>query len=259
MEKRVITALFDTRQAAAEAVRRLKQAGVPDADISLIGRDAQQSGGTAGATTAGGTDDTSNTGAGATAGAVIGGGAGLLAGIGAMAIPGLGPVVAAGWLASTLVGAAAGGVTGSVVGALTEWGMSEEEAHTYAEGVRRGGTMVTARVDETLANTAANILGDEGHVDMSERSRSWRNEGWSGRYEPSREAAYHQGGAAIVPPPPPQTAAMPGSPGVAPGASVPRAGEPGIGQDVPARSSEVEIEDTREEQSRSVDAPRRKA
>ena len=56
------------------------------------------------------------------------GAAGLLAGLGVLAIPGLGPVVAAGWLASTTLGVMAGAATGTIVGALTEAGVSEEEA-----------------------------------------------------------------------------------------------------------------------------------
>jgi hypothetical protein len=64
------------------------------------------------------------------------------------AIPGLGPVVAAGWLTATAVGAAAGAATGGIVGALTEAGVSKDDASLYAEGVRRGGTLVSARVPE---------------------------------------------------------------------------------------------------------------
>jgi hypothetical protein len=67
-------------------------------------------------------------------GAVVGGAAGLLAGIGLMAIPGVGPVVAAGWLVATLTGAAAGGATGGIIGALTQAGVSKEDADVYAEG-----------------------------------------------------------------------------------------------------------------------------
>ena len=66
-----------------------------------------------------------------------------------LAIPGIGPVVAAGWLASTAAMAAAGGATGGLIGALTQSGIGEDDAHAYAEGVRRGGTLVTARVDES--------------------------------------------------------------------------------------------------------------
>lgn len=244
MEKRVITALFDDYESATDAVRRLKQAGVPDSDISLIGRNDRMTSGTTStsSTTSGAADDTSNTGTGATAGAVIGGGAGLLAGIGALAIPGLGPVVAAGWLASTLLGATAGAATGGIIGALTEWGMSEEEAHAYSEGVRRGGTVVTARVDDTMMNVAMDILDDEGTVDIKERSTAWRNEGWSGRYEPASTMQ--------------STATTSGS--VPPAGAVPPAGSPGIGRDV--RPTDVEVTDTRDQASRSAsDVPRRKA
>src|SRR5207237_1907665 len=86
---------------------------------------------------------------GAGIGATVGGVAGLLAGLGLLAIPGIGPVVAAGWLASTAAAALAGGATGGLIGALTQSGIGEEEAHTYAEGVRRGGTLVTVRVPDT--------------------------------------------------------------------------------------------------------------
>jgi hypothetical protein len=79
-------------------------------------------------------------------GAALGGAAGLLAGLGAVALPGIGTVVAAGWLASTLAGVVAGGAAGGVVGALMEAGVSENDAAGYAEGVRRGGTLVTIRV-----------------------------------------------------------------------------------------------------------------
>ena len=72
----------------------------------------------------------------------------MLAGLGLLAIPGLGPVVAAGWLASTALGAAVGGAAGGLIGALTAAGVSKEDADIYAEGIRRGGTLVTARVPD---------------------------------------------------------------------------------------------------------------
>jgi hypothetical protein len=79
-------------------------------------------------------------------GAALGGAAGLLAGLGAFVLPGIGAVVAAGWLASALAGAVAGGAAGGVAGALIEAGVNENEAAGYAEGVRRGGTLLTIRV-----------------------------------------------------------------------------------------------------------------
>ena len=90
-------------------------------------------------------------GAGAGVGAAVGGTAGLLAGLGLMAIPGVVPGVAAGWPVATLAGAAAGGVAGSVVGALTQAGVSKEDADIYAEVLRRGGAVVSARVPDADA------------------------------------------------------------------------------------------------------------
>jgi hypothetical protein len=88
--------------------------------------------------------DSSVTGAetGAGVGTAVGGAAGLLAGLGLLAIPGVGPVVAAGWLVATAVGAVAGAATGGLIGGLTGAGVSEDDAHVYAEGVRRGGSLV---------------------------------------------------------------------------------------------------------------------
>jgi uncharacterized protein (TIGR02271 family) len=177
--KRTLTALFDDYDAATVAVRRLKEIGIPDADISLVGGGEKHRSATA---TDVDDDEVSDAGKGAAIGGAIGGGAGLLAGLGMLAIPGLGPVVAAGWLASTLAGLAAGAATGGLVGALVDAGLSESEAHAYAEGVRRGGTLVSARVEESLVQTAVDILDDHGTVDIGERETQWRSEGWSGRF-----------------------------------------------------------------------------
>jgi hypothetical protein len=111
---------------------------------------------------------------------VLGGGAGLLAGIGALAIPGLGPVVAAGWLVAALTGAGAGAATGGLLGALTTAGVDEADAHVYAEGVRRGGNLVTVRTDETRAAQAESILARHGPVDTARRGADYRAGGWTG-------------------------------------------------------------------------------
>ena len=63
-------------------------------------------------------------------------------------------------------GAAAGGLLGSLTGA----GVGEEDAHVHAEGVRRGGTMLTARVDESRAARVEAVLASSGgHVDVAAR------------------------------------------------------------------------------------------
>jgi len=125
VEKRTITAMFDDYQAATKAVTKLKSAGIPESDISLVS--GNESIRKPGSFESPGTSDTTaeHAGTGAAMGAALGGGAGLLAGLGVMAIPGLGPVVAAGWLASVLLGAGAGAATGGIIGALTGAGIPE--------------------------------------------------------------------------------------------------------------------------------------
>ena len=94
-----------------------------------------------------------------------------------MAIPGVGPVVAAGWLVSTLAGAVAGGATGSIIGALTQAGVSKEDADLYAEGLRRGGAVVSARVAEADASRLQTIM-DRSSVKLTDRSAAYRKAGW---------------------------------------------------------------------------------
>jgi uncharacterized protein (TIGR02271 family) len=186
MANKTVTAFFDKYEDASEAVRRLEAAGVPRRDISLIAsnegdRYSSHATRTFDSTNYRDDDDVSDgAGTGATVGALAGGGAGLLAGLGMLAIPGLGPVVAAGWLVSTLVGAGAGAAAGGLTGALVDAGVDENDAHAYAEGVRRGGALVTVRASDADVDRIVDILDDEGTVDFDERQTTWRSEGWTG-------------------------------------------------------------------------------
>ena len=123
-------------------------------------------------------NEVSPTATGAGIGGALGGGAGLLAGLGLLAIPGLGPVVAVGWLASLAVGAAAGAAAGGLVGALVSAGVPEEHAHVYSESVRRGGTLVTAKVEDRDAARIQAILDRYKPIDPVERGTAYRKEGW---------------------------------------------------------------------------------
>ena len=173
MTTQTVTGLYDSYDAATQTVRDLEAANIPHTDISIV---AHRSLVTDESNAATGAE------AGASAGAAIGGGVGLLAGLGILAIPGLGPVVAAGWLAATAVGAvagaAAGGATGGLIGSLTSAGVSREHASFYAEGIRRGGALVTARVDERLVATAEEIMKRHGRIDPTTRERIYRDGGW---------------------------------------------------------------------------------
>jgi hypothetical protein len=175
-----ISRLYDNYTNAQQAVQRLEAAGVPHSDISIVANNSDSWFSTdkkVDRDRDGVDDRAEGAGTGAGIGAGVGGAAGLLAGLGLLAIPGLGPVVAAGWLAATAVGAAAGAATGGVVGALTEAGISREDADSYAEGVRRGGTLVSARVPNADQSRLDAVL-DQSSVNLRDRSAAWQKSGW---------------------------------------------------------------------------------
>ena len=154
---RILSALFDSYDEAASAVRSLKDAGIPADDISLVANNAK---GLIKEETRSHSETNAPTGA--VLGAATGAGVGLLAGLGALAVPGIGPVVAAGWLLSTAVGAALGATSGGILGALLKAGVTEDDAHVYAEGIRRGGTLLQAAKG----------------VDIKARRQEYASEGW---------------------------------------------------------------------------------
>jgi stress response protein YsnF len=181
-----ISRLYKDHDIGARAVAELERSGIPHSDVSIISsndsgwfdrdrskridRDAD------------GRDDRSEGAAtGAGIGATVGGVAGLLAGLGLLAIPGIGPVVAAGWLASTAAVAVAGGATGGLIGALTQSGVGEQEAHAYAEGVRRGGTLVTVRVPDTDRARVEAILDRYSPMDTTTVGAADGAGDWSGK------------------------------------------------------------------------------
>ena len=168
---RTVSRVYDSYSQARAAVTAIEAAGVPESEVSLIAN-KHVSHEYADVT------EVSKPATGAGIGSVIGGGAGLLAGLGLLAIPGLGPVVAAGWLAATAVGAAAGATTGGIVGALVAAGENEDHAHVYSESIRRGGTLVTARVPDQDATRIQSILDRFRPIDPAARGADYRREGW---------------------------------------------------------------------------------
>jgi len=189
---KTVVGLFDNFTEAQSAVSDLVNAGYSRDDISLAANR------TASGYTGDGSDwnmtNTANEqiiGNDIGVGAGVGGLVGLLVGLGALTIPGVGPVLAAGPLAaalgtvvgSTAVGVGVGAAAGGLIGALTHLGIPQEHAEYYAEGVRRGGTLVSVAVSNTRSREAANILGSNGAVDIDQRRDSYLRRGYSG-YNP---------------------------------------------------------------------------
>lgn len=182
----VVAALFDTTEHAVRALEDLVAAGYDRSHMNLIANDvageysryfdddgnyvaAEEENTTAGegAATGGGI------------GALLGGAGGVLAGLGLVAIPGIGPALAAGPIVAGLVGAGAGAVAGGLVGALVSAGLPKEDASRYAEGVRRGGTLLVLRTEPGEPTEEAHrILRSHDPVDLDERTRRWQDTGW---------------------------------------------------------------------------------
>jgi hypothetical protein len=173
-----VAALYDTYDSAVSAVNALEATGIPHSDISIVSNNVDNR-----YRKDRPTETVEDAGKGAGIGAAVGGVGGLLTGLGLLAIPGVGPVVAAGWLVATaagaVTGAVVGGAAGGLVGALTGAGVPERDANFYAEGVRRGGTLVTVRVDDARASTAREILQRYKWVDPAVRGAAYRESGWT--------------------------------------------------------------------------------
>lgn len=181
---KTVVGLYDDLTDARNVVEDLVAAGFDRNDISLVVRENEDVYSTS---TRDGMDDAGQAAEGAVSGALTGGAlgglGGILLGLGALAIPGIGPVVAAGPIVAGLTGAAIGATVGGLVGALVGWGIPEEEAGYYAEGVRRGGTLVAVRAGEHQVEEAVDIMNEYGPVDIERRSEQWRSAGWTG-YDP---------------------------------------------------------------------------
>ena len=93
-----------------------------------------------------------------------------------LAIPGVG-AVGAGWLAAVLGSMAIGGVAGGLRGALTNAGIHEEDAQVFVEGVRRGGTLVAARVPQAELPRMEAMM-NQSAVNLEERRDLYRKSGW---------------------------------------------------------------------------------
>ena len=68
--------------------------------------------------------------------------------------------------------------------------MADEDRYTYEEGVRRGGAVLVAKVDEGRVDEAVRILEESSSVDIDEREQSWRQSGYQG-YDRDTMGSYY--------------------------------------------------------------------
>lgn len=180
---KTIIGLFDNRAEAQSVVQELLSENFRREDISVMSKKLEgqaRQGETVEYVEEDGDEQIKDMAKGAGTGAAIGGLAGLLLSLTALAIPGIGPVVAAGPLAAIIAGAGIGATAGGLISGLTRLGVPEEDANYYAEGVRRGGTLISVDAADDRAERAVAIMKRHGAVEIDKRAAEWRNEGWSG-------------------------------------------------------------------------------
>jgi uncharacterized membrane protein len=243
---KTIVGLFDSLQEAQNTVEDLLRFGISRDDLSMVARDEHGSADRqreVGATTA------ESAGVGAIGGSLVGGAFGLLVGAGLLVVPGIGPVLAAGPLAAALgttalgagLGAAAGGLLGGLMGA----GVPEEEARSYVEGVRRGGTLLSVEVVDHSADDVHQIMLRNGAIDLDSRVAEWRNAGWD-----TQGVDGFAVGNLVVDAPITREDAPSASPSAATGSAAPGARMGPPPQSNPERTSEVPASDLNSESTR---------
>lgn len=63
---------------------------------------------------------------------------------------------------------------------LADLFLPDDDRTVYAEGIRRGGYLLTVSgYPFDLHDRALDILDDEGSIDLDERAKAWESEGWS--------------------------------------------------------------------------------
>lgn len=136
MTEQTLTALYDTREAAAAARAEMLKLGIPAGQVTVQGDDGDASAG------------------------------------------------------------ASSGEDRGFWGGLKDVFMPEGDRETFAEGVRRGGYLLTARVAGDEVERAYEVLDEAGPVDLEERSTGWRQEGWGGTDGATRTTTTTTTGAA---------------------------------------------------------------
>jgi uncharacterized protein (TIGR02271 family) len=187
-KRATVVGVFEDRERAERAVDALQREGFTEEEIGLVvrdgGRDESDFRSPMAATVDRDTETEGRETSGALAGSAVGGALGALA---ALLIPGVGPVLAGGVLAGALGGAAVGAAGGGLAMALSDLGLSDDEARGYEREVVAGRALVTVRAG-SRGSDAAGILRRFGAYDLDTL----------GRYRPDEPGVATAGGPSAV-------------------------------------------------------------
>ena len=163
---KALIGIFDTEHEAINVIKRLKEIGYREDDITVIAKDKEKMERIDDQTDVDteSPGDGSKVGAGAAIGGAVGGLAAALPALGLLAIPGIGPILAAGPIAVILGGAVAGGVAGGLIGALTEMGVSDEDAKEYKHQIEQGKIIVMVENKGDLSDEVNNTYRQNNSI-----------------------------------------------------------------------------------------------
>ena len=163
-----IVAMFDTRAQGERAVRALLDAGIPAERLGMVAGNPREE--------AKHTQE-QEVGAGEGAGAAAVGGVAAIAGMIAVPLTGIGTaLLASGIGALGALGGAAAEEKAAVEQdqlheALLRSGLSEEQAHVYADDVRMGRTMVAVTADDGQTDLLHDLFRRQGAANIEFRRR----------------------------------------------------------------------------------------
>lgn len=152
-----VIALFNRFEAARNAFETLQQADFSTAELNCIAADPTSR-------------QRQNE---ADSGEQRAAAAGLPAETVALSLPGIGAVIAAGPIITALLTAPGGATATGIVAELVKRGVPEQPAGVVLEGVRRGGALLTATVEDELAGKAAALMNTFGPVDLEKMAAQW--------------------------------------------------------------------------------------
>ncbi len=148
MTKTVI-AIYDELASAYGAAKDLMDRGFPSQSISMLINDNASSHEEAGQ---------------------------FLGGVKRLVVPGIGTVSVFGLLGGALQDTE----NSNILEALSRMGLPDEAAQAFAEGVRRGGTLLSLSAEDDEAAQAREMMDSHQPYDVNQRLAVWRQQGWQG-------------------------------------------------------------------------------
>lgn len=82
-------------------------------------------------------------------------------------------------LTETRAGSDSSGSDKGVWESIKDFFVGDDDRPVYAEGLRRGGYLLTARVEDGQSDEAIATLERTNAIDLDQRTEQWRAEGWS--------------------------------------------------------------------------------